>query len=1060
LLALLVLVWRPVVVAGDAIVAGDLFVPLRREALWATFAPFWNPLLEFPNVETIDRAAFVLPSLLLGEPAAVQRAWLLASVFGAGLAMYVAARWLGAGPPTAAIVALAYGANPWVAMRLQHVFLLQAYAVLPLVVAWWWRPPGRWKVVGLVLLLSLGSTTPHGAAALWLASGAALLARPQWPALREALVVAGWYVAVNLYWLVPVPAFMSTVGLVPSSVTWEMLETFSRSSGLAAVLRLEGYWWPLGPLPEPGWRGLAGVALATAALLAWLRPRREVAVVTLSALALSLVALGTRLPWLIGWLALDGPLADRVGWLVRDPNKVVGALAALLLLAVALVPGPSRPGRLPVARLAAGLLVSTYLAFALPRVIAYVDAAYPAEAPPQSLHATFDWLAERGGRAIWLPGYFGARTFWNPSQPTPEVLSLSSPVPVLSPYGYDARAVRAFLGFDRGAVLGDLAGDTAGLAQRWHLRWLVHHRDVLPARLQPPGTGDGRVVARSLALLDHDLPVALAADPFTVHDLGPLPPPHAEVETAALTQRPIAATIAVSAVADALDLALVEDDHPGVRHVVALPGDDVRLLFVAGAAAVDLPAVAPHAAPAERWSRYDEGAPAWWPNLAGRHGPAALGTTGIVATSRPGARLATTLRLEPGHYRLVVRGYEGPAAGVVDVALDADDVRRLDLERPVAGMAWHDLGAVTIAAPQRLTIELRNRHGSNALGDVTFVPQAALDEAAERLAGLDVTWLWPVPEACRPLPADAREAPGEATPPEPIPLPLDLPWPGSHGWHEISYLELVIEGSGVEQDVEAWTSVDGVWVLLGQARVWWRGLRTVLLPVEASAFFAAPGGAAVAARLLRLLPSASPPEGTALRLHRARLVVDPPCDLRVAVHAPGELTLTLPGHEAQVVSTATIGSEGRRPIGELDGVAVSAGDVVRVDVEGGVPVGVPSLMLRRSAAGPPESTPLDGGAAVTGETCSPTWRLVRTDTRYVDGMRGSVAGERVEVVAVDGLMAGAWLPPGLCGALTLHNPWIGLGRWTALLSGVGALALAGTVLASARTGRRPARRRG
>ncbi|MBA3889593.1 MAG: hypothetical protein H0X64_03605 [Gemmatimonadaceae bacterium] len=1047
LVAVLLWVWRPLMLGDGAIVAGDLFVPLRREALIATFATFWNPMLEFPNVETIDRAAFVLPSLLLGDPVTVQRAWLLVSIFGAALAMYVATRWLGAGPTSALLLAIAYGANPWLAIRVQHVFLLQAYAALPLVIASWWRPASPWRTVGLVALLSLGSTTPHGAVALWALSVAAIAARPSWSALQSGLAVATWYFAVNVYWIGPVAVFMSGYDLVPSRVTWEMLETFSRSADFAAVARLEGYWWPLGFLPDPGRAGWAGIALALAALLAWVRPRPEVLVLTLLASVFLLMAVGTNVPWWIGAFTIEGPFADRFGWLFRDPNKAVGALAAMMLLLVALVPSGRRGERMGLARLLAGSLVVTYLLVAVPRTEAYVASAYRAHSMPASLDGTFDWLADRGERTIWLPGYFGSLTFWNGDQLVPEVLSLSSPVPVLSPYAYDVRATTAFQAFDSGALIGDTLGDPRGLAQRWHLRWLAHHRDVMPIRLQPPGAFDTRVVARSIALLRLDLPVAHTDDPFTIYDLGPLPKSVTTVERAALTHRPIAAAVVASAGFGPEELALVDADHASLAEVIALPGDDVRLLFGADILSFDLAAAAPHTAPGERWSRFDETATAWWPQLAQRHGPAPRGVGGVVSTSRAGALLTASRYVPLGEYRLLLRGYEGPDAGVVDVTVGPGDVevRRIDLSQPTAAMAWHDLGVVTIDEARDVAIELRNRDGSNVVAHVVLIGTDELERARERLAGLDVTWLWPVPEACRTRAFSTDHDLRSDFATLPSPLPTDVALSSGLTWHQVAFIELRIDGVAGDDDMlELWTVADGVWVLLGRVMPWWRGERVVRIAVRASSFAAAPAGAAVPATLLRLLPAAdSGQTAAAASVKEVRIVGVPDCDVRVRIDAPGTLSLVGDGgFDASV----RINDGPAVDLGSGGAVTVETGDDVRFEFEDGVPVETLFLRIRREAAArtkPVAESESSGRERerILDSSCPDSWRLVRSGTRYVDGMRGTVGKAAVDIVVVDGLMAGAWLPPALCGPLEIHNPWIRLGSSTLLLSALSALVL-------------------
>ncbi len=1046
-----VAVWWPVLSAAEPILSGDLVLAFDRATLQRTFLDFWNPSLEFPNVETIDRAAFMAPFALLDDPVDLQR-WLLATVLlGAGVAMFAAARRLGAPVVLACLVAVAYAVNPWVAVRVQHVFLLPGYALLPLVVAWTWRPPRHGSVALMVAALSLGAATPHTAAALWAMFLVALVAsRGSWT-WRRSLAVAAWYGLVNLYWIVPAVGFVVAVGLAPSWPTWEMVETFSRRADLAAVWRLDGYWWPMADVAVPSWAAVLGLALVPAALLAWLRPDRRVLALSVLALVLSVTAVGAHAPWWSGPLVVQGPVADRLGWLFRDPNKAVGALAGVLLLLVALAGRAERrvEGRVGRARAVpwlAGAGVAAYLVFAVPYVGAYAREAYRGHPLPAALGDVQAWLREEGGRSTWQPGYYGGRTFWNGDLATPEVLVATAPGPVLAPYAYDERAINAFLTLDHGAVLGDLDASPSALMRRWDVRWLVHHRDLLPLRSQPPGGFDARVELRSLRLVMHGLREAWRADPFTVYEVDGVGRGPTVVAAPLLTARATAAAAVLSRLAEVDEAALVDAPHSGVRGVFALPGDEPRLLLAAGAITVDLPAAAPHALPEQRWSRYLEASPAWWPRLAERHGPAPTGSRGVIATARAGAVLEVAARAPVGRYRLVVRGYEGVGAGRVTFDLgDGAGERAAELVRPTARMAWHDLGDVEVTSAEAFTIRIVNVFGLSVVGDLSLVPAAAWTGAAARLLDMDVTWAWPAPAHClAPATGAGRAGPGTALvidPQRPANLPLDVGVSGGLAWSDVAYMELTIHVDAPGGAVEVWTPAEGTWVWLGTVDAWWQGRRTVLVPIDAGAFWAAPASRALEASLVRLVladGSAPPdPPQVAPQLVAGRLVEAAPCrfELGATLQGPFDVTLVQAGG-----GSSTLGLGGPSDVVVGTGVDATEAWSVGVDQAGtlefvdGLPADTELVVVHRPGA-------VAGAASTVSVGCPDDWRLVRTGERYVEGLQGRVDGVTVEGVAVDGLMAGFWLPPNVCGDLEIVNPWRALGRWTSLVSAVAALGL-------------------
>ena len=1036
----LLFLWREVVFAPNAIISGDLFVPFRFEAVVAQFASFWNPILEFPNVETIDRLVWAAPFLVLGDPRAIQLAMIGTAVVGSGLLMFFACRRLGAPVAVACLAGLVYGCNPWIANRVQHLFLLPGYAVLPAVAALWIRPPRRRSVLWMVLLLSFGSTTPHTTVALWGTSVVLVAVRATRASLRRLGLTAFWYGVVNLYWILPVLAFMATSDLVPSWPTWNQVELFSRNADLGSVTRLGGYWWPLAPFDAAAWTEPLGFGLVAAFLLGLRWLDRERAALAVLAVICGVVALGTANPWWVGPLVVEGPLADRMGWLLRDPNKAVGPLAAFMLLLIAASTSASgRPGRGRRSLAYGGatvILLGAYLGFAEPRVDGYVREAYDAHRLPHAFGRATEWLEGRAGRVVWLPSYFGARTFWNDDQSAADVLAASSPVPVVSPYGYDDRARRAFMTLDFGAVLGDVPTDLGALMRRWGIRWLVHHRDVPPLRLQPSGTFDNRVETRGAMLRRQRLREAAEFDGVTVYDAG-APVPAGPVRPH-LSQRPTAAAALLSSFGErAAREVAVDEPHPAVEEALILPGDEPRLLLAPNQIHVDLAGAAPYAAPADRWSRFAEADLGWWPMVAVRGGPPPSGAGAVVTTSRPGAELRVEASVAPGRYRLWARVYRGRDAGAVRISAAGTELDAvIELASRSPAMTWTPVGTFDASEPA-LRVRIENLAGSNVLAELRAIPKASWDLAESRMGSLKPNWVWPRPSSCPS--EDAAET-------EPLVLAAnaDLPWDGwvasAATWGEIDAIELDLRGGEEPTDLEVWTRSEGVWIMLGRVHVGWQGWRTALVPVTSSDLEFALSGAAAPVTSLRLLPV---DEDHGVRLAEARLLREESCGMDVRIDEAGAFELRAAG-EAPPFPVVIDGSE--TELSPVRPVAVRL-DAGRRSIEfpAGVPLGVRTFWLR-----PEESGGFDGIAnvsAVSGDgssevpACSNRWRLWRSDDRYIDGLRGVAGGREVEAVAIDGLLAGFWLPPGTCDEPTPRNPWRQVGTTSLVASVLGAMAL-------------------
>lgn len=1048
-------IWREAVFAPHLIESADLLQPLSMQALRTLFWPFWNRIFEFPNVETAGRLAWMAPFLLLHDAHLAQR-WMIATVVvAAAWSMLFAARRLGSRWLLASIAAILYATTPWAAIRLQHYFLLPGYAVLPALLALWLHPLRRGTAWVQALLLTFAACTPHYLAFAWGLSLAWLLLYPSRPHLRAFLATLLRFFALCAIWLVPTALFAVRATLVPSLPTWEMADTFSRNATLPSVARLDGYWWPLAQVSSAGWLDLFGWGLLGAAVLGAFRVRLGRRLLVLACLAFGAIALGTQIPWLLSALTLQGPLAQRLGWLFRDPNKAVGPLAAVLFLLAIAVPASRRWPRLGAAQL--GLLLA-YGAFALPWTSSYLHTVYQAHQPPPAFERVNAWLRDRPGRVLWVPRYFGARALWNGNNLTPEVAEYSSRPPALDSYGYDPRARSAFQALYFDVLVGSVHTSVPQTLRLWGARWLVHHRDLAPSRTQPPGTHDNHVEHLTAALEGGDLTRVLHDSPLYVYDAGlPVTPFIAAAPLA--SQHALAATLTLQNFGPApTGWAFTERAHPGIRGVALLPGDDARLLLAGTVHTVDLASATVHYDPDKRWSRLSEADPEWDAHAVAAGLPG--GSNAVVLLTRaPDATLRVAAPVPVGRYRVLLRAYHGPDAGAVAVAIGGEPSIVLDTEEVLTRSVWHDLGSFTLDRSASVTIT--NLDGLNIVASLALVPTNEWTRAAHAAQTTPTAWLWPSSALCGTSPRAAGVTDLTLTATVRT-LPLQLAAADAAPWRAYDALRLELLGDGSGSTVEVWTRAGDAWVLVGTVRLWWRGWRSVRLPVVPLNFASAPGGTDNPADLVRILPPAGS-EG-AIWVRSAELVVDTTCalSLEAASDTPAvlrlasdgdPLTLRLNGEDLRVADSGSAT------------IALRAGpnriEVPRDRLASLRAVMVSTVDLDPAAAGEsmpdaisPTATPLARRSVLH---CSKEWRLAVTDAMFVPGLQARVGTVPLYTVPVDHLLLGAWVPPRVCGTLRVDNPWAKVGLMSAWASLAMLLALATLDVLSLR--RRAARSR-
>ncbi len=1026
--------WRGVIFAPHLIESGDLLQPFSMDSFRTLFWPFWNAAFEFPNVETAGRLAWMIPFLGF-QDAQLAQSWMIAAVvLAAAWSMLFATRRLGAPWLLACTAAILYASTPWAAIRLHHYFLLPGYAVLPALLSLWLRPLRNGTAWIQALLFTVAATTPHYLAFAWALTAVWLLLYPRRRNLRLVAATTLRFLALNVLWLVPTAAYTLLAALVPSLPNWDMATNFSRGATLPSVARLDGYWWPLADVTLPGWLEPFGWALLAAALLGAVSGRKGRRLWVVAAIAFGAIALGTKVPWLMRALALEGPLAHRLGWLFRDPNKAVGPLAAVLFLLAAASPrqGAQR-WRFP---LQLGLLLA-YGAFALPWTSAYLRGAYEPHPPPAAYENVNEWLRERPGRVLWTPRFNGAKALWNGNNLTPEVAEYSSRPPVLDSYGYDSRARRANQALEVDVLGGRVRTDVGATLRLWGARWLVHHRDLAPPRDRTPNSYDARLERLPRTIEASGLERVLYDSPLHVYDAGEPVPPFVAA-TPLLTNHALAATLTLQNFATAVTgVAFTEAERDGAAGVALLPGDDARVLLSEGAYAVDLAATTVRYDPDHYWSRVAESDPQWDAMAVAAGLPGGTDAT-VVFTRAVGSTLTAHFSAPGGPYRALLRAYQGPQAGAMTIAIGDGAPQLVDTTGRLTRSTWYDLGPVVLSGSTSASVT--NLDGLNALTALWLVPAANWARADEAAKASESAWLWPSSALCEPAPT-AHGVEDLALASTVHALPWQTPVAGAASWSSYDAVQLELHGDGAGRYVEVWTNAADVWVLLGRVRLWWQGWRDVRLPVVTANFASAPGGAGNRVELVRVLPPQN--SGSAIELRDVSLVVDRSCSLtlesasdtpavlRVAqgdatlsVQLNGE-TLTVVGSEATPVQLRP----GRNRI-DLPRSAMGSVDALLVHTIG-IDPGAPGVLL--PYVGAPSATPLDRRSDLV---CSDAWRLVVTDALYVPGLGAAVGAVHLDTVPVDHLRLGAWVPPGVCGVLQVNNPWRWLGTagaWASLV---------------------------
>ncbi len=338
----------------------------------------YNEQLGTPNWFNLPRIFFIGPAYLASALTDFNGNLFLAALLGL---IFLVSIWCfgklyrtitDQGPPShwshetaLALAALVYTINPWVIVRVQHIFLLCGYALVPGICALGWVCWGpaasrgfRWVPTASEFryLLLLGLTCSASFAGIHFGFWSLLLlsvigavcagrALPEAWRQGQKLPWLGWFstraVLAGLafacfaaFWIVPfAQSLLSGVRPSQNNVnTFETVVMLSRNSTLGYVVAGASYWWPMFDLANLGWTFWGGAWALLAFGLIGVRQRGGWALAA-ATLALWLLATGTRYEILAPYyLSMVFEAKYPLGDMIRDPNKIYGA--ALLPMAL------------------------------------------------------------------------------------------------------------------------------------------------------------------------------------------------------------------------------------------------------------------------------------------------------------------------------------------------------------------------------------------------------------------------------------------------------------------------------------------------------------------------------------------------------------------------------------------------------------------------------------------------------------------------------------------------------------------------------------------------------
>ena len=465
----LILFWftSPLLSKG-MIVFSDLDFPLNSKRYLEGIFGLWNERWNTGTLFNLPRLMYILPSWILSALSGFSgpvfiKAFLLQLLFTSGISMYLLTKrivsvTLGSEftffrTITLVGASLFYAFNPWVLIRIQHIYLLCGYSLFPLVLYFFLNAfdprytvqfvesysayrikPYRYIVLNIAacgLTIAIMSAAIHYfffSILFLLMFSMLLLAKILWDYRRagsrrlnaivasfcvKGVLLASFTLIFSLYWFGPYVGSILT-NAQPSQHNINVIDTlmlFSRNSSMLNNGLLISYWWPMFPYESLGRFFYAGAIVSllvvAAGFLFWAGRNRLVLFFGVLTILLFFIASGTKLnffaPTFIR-LVMDTPV---FGTIFRDPNKLLGLSAlgysimftfALLIFDTGFSGGSTI--RTLVQFLLLGVIALCFWFYVRPFHERFINGFYRPVAIPQEYK---EILQESQGMAIQLP---------------------------------------------------------------------------------------------------------------------------------------------------------------------------------------------------------------------------------------------------------------------------------------------------------------------------------------------------------------------------------------------------------------------------------------------------------------------------------------------------------------------------------------------------------------------------------------------------------------------------------------------------------------------------------
>jgi len=252
------------------------------------------------------------------------------------------------------LAALFYAFNPWSITRIQHLYLLAWYAILPFIFSkiilitnfkriYAYRLP-LYPIVATALLYVIAIWAVHYLIFIFLFifsryifNSIIFLIKKQYTTLLRFnyFFILLWVIIGGLlaYFLVPYLWANSMYPVAPANLnTIETIHLFSRFSNLEHILHLTTYWWAMIDFESFWWWYKIGwwLIITTIFILNLFHLKNKYVIFFLLwSIVLIILSSGTH-SYLAGfytWMVFDAPIISKFGFILRDPNKFVGLLA-------------------------------------------------------------------------------------------------------------------------------------------------------------------------------------------------------------------------------------------------------------------------------------------------------------------------------------------------------------------------------------------------------------------------------------------------------------------------------------------------------------------------------------------------------------------------------------------------------------------------------------------------------------------------------------------------------------------------------------------------------------